>query len=185
LIMPRTFILTILVGLAAGGWATADGGVPIASAARHGLRVTVFVDPANPTVGAIDVSILVQDATSEAVRMDVPARVEALSHDANGLVVVGMPTISAATNRLLRAATLDLPVPGRWTLTTTVGDLVVQAELTVRPASEAWSDLWLWIGWPFAALVLVEVHRRRVLAVDRRHHMTTWTPTAGANRAAR
>jgi hypothetical protein len=166
--MARNLALSAAVFAVTLGRAAADGGVPLASAARDDLRVTLFVAPANPVAGPVDVSVLVQDLTTEAARTDLPVWVEARFSGDEPLTINAEATSEAATNRLLRAATLDLSRPGRWTLTATVRDVVVRAAIEVGPAPLAWSDLWLWIGWPFAAVALFGVHRWRVHAVQRR-----------------
>jgi hypothetical protein len=104
------------------------------------LRVTVMMDPAEARVGWIDLSVLVQSAEGTEVWLD--AETEFLLHPPKGAVLPAMDpfcgpngeamsqarsaatspvrrsvaTRAAATNRLLRAARIHLPVAGEWQL---------------------------------------------------------------------
>ncbi len=90
----------------------ADGGSLRLAAKKGGYQITVFAAPAPFRAGAVDISALVQDASTGdpmpdvrvTVRMTKPGRL-ALEYPA---------TAEAATNKLFRAAQFELPEPGRW-----------------------------------------------------------------------
>jgi hypothetical protein len=139
----------------------ADGGTVRISEKRGDFLVTVFTAPAPFRAGPVDVSVLVQDAstgepvpqTRVTVRMSKPGR-HALEYPASG---------EAATNKLLHAAQFELPEPGRWQLQVQVegvhGPAVLDGELEAAAPLPPWRELWPWIGWPALAIALFGMHQ--------------------------
>lgn len=154
-------VIALSLGPAAA--ARADGGTVRASAVTGGWRVTVFTSPTPPRAGPLDVSVLVQDAATG--RPDPAARVAvwAMPRDRSGPRVEQPATADAATNKLLVAATLDLPEPGWWTVGVRIGTggraAELRFELEVGEPPPAWASLAGWVGWPAAAVGLFAVHR--------------------------
>ncbi|SRR6266851_5068169 len=151
----------------------ADGGTIRLSEKRDGFLITVFTAPAPFRAGPVDISMLVQDASTEelvpqaqvTVRMTKPGQL-ALEHPA---------TREAATNKLLYAAQFELPEPGRWQLEVEVEAVhrlaVIRGELEAAAPLPRWRELWPWIGWPALAIALFGIHQ--VLARRR------WSARAG------
>lgn len=145
--------------------ARADGGTVRASAVAGRWRVTVFTSPTPPRAGPIDVSVLVQDAATGRPDPTAAVRVRAGLRDRTGAAAEQAATADAATNRLLVAATLDLPEPGWWTVRVRIDDdpateFGFVLEVGERPPE--WPSLVGWVGWPAAAVGLFAVHRALV-----------------------
>jgi hypothetical protein len=159
--------------------ARADGGT-VRYSGRFGERlITVFTDPTPPRSGVVDVSVLIQEASTGKPRPDIPVIVEAQRVDHPRKQIRAPATTQAATNKLLRAAQLDLAA-GRWHV-----DIVVENSGLVSPAEfdldvaeglPAWIQMSFWIGWPLAAIGLFVMHqflvRRRPQSATRSTALT-------------
>src|SRR5262249_41046674 len=147
-----------------GTWcapAFSDGGSMRWSEEKGGYRITVFTAPTPFRAGAVDISALVQDASTGdpmtpvkvTVRMTKPGR-PALEYPA---------TTEAATNKLFRAAQFELPRPGRWALEVEVqashGVAVIGGELDAAEPLPRWRELWPWFSWPAPAIALFGIHQ--------------------------
>jgi hypothetical protein len=142
--------------------ARADGGT-VRYSGRCGDRlITVFTDPTPPRSGVVDVSVLVQEGDSGKPRPEIPVIVEAQRVDQPQKQIRAPATTEAATNKLLRAAQLDLAA-GRWHV-----DIVVEGsgqvsppefDLDVAEGLPPWIQMGFWIGWPLAAIGLFVVHQ--------------------------
>jgi hypothetical protein len=141
----------------------ADGGTVRLSQRQGGYQITVFTLPTPFRAGPVDVSVLVQDAgTGQPVsggRVTVRAAPRGRPEEA----VLHPATAEAATNKLFRAATFDLPEPGWWEFEVAVegGRAPAQARFEAEAAEPAarWPGLWAWLGWPALAVVLFGVHQ--------------------------
>jgi hypothetical protein len=162
----------LLAGLVLGAVpssAGADGGTVRYSGRQADRLVTVFTDPTPLRTGLVDVSVLVQDASSDQVITDLPIIVyaEPIDHSKQRTTVTA--TVEAATNKLLRAVRLDLATPGRWHLEVDVDGtgqkLPIEFDVEVAEGLPPWVEMSLWIGWPLAAIGLFGVHQ---LLVHRR-----------------
>jgi len=156
----RPVVVVVIVGwLVLGIWSTpalADGGSMRLTGKRGGYRIAVFTAPTPFRAGAVDISALVQDASTGdpmtlvkvTVRMTKPGRL-ALEYPA---------TTEAATNKLFRAAQFELPESGRWALEVEVrgshGLAVIGGELEAAEPLPRWRELWPWISWPALAIAL-------------------------------
>jgi hypothetical protein len=161
----RPVIGCVIVGwLVLRIWSTpalADGGSMRLTGTRGGYRITVFTAPTPFRAGAVDISALVQDASTGdpmtpakvTVRMTKPGRL-ALEYPA---------TTEAATNKLFRAAQFELPESGRWALEVEVqgphGLAVIGGEVDAAEPLPRWRELWPWIGWPALAIALFGIHQ--------------------------
>jgi hypothetical protein len=154
-----------------------DGGSLRLSQQSGDLQISVFTSPAVLRCGAMDVSVLMQDAVTGKVRADVPAMVRLTRiDDRNGAqptdALEQLATTAAATNKLFRAATFDVPRSGNWRCSVSLNSDSLGAtenddhgeplgfELAVGPPAPAWLELAPWIGWPFALIVLFLIHQR-------------------------
>jgi hypothetical protein len=141
--------------------AAADGGSMCMSGRQGDYHISVFTAPTPFRAGPVDVSVLVQDASTGdpmtpmkvSVRMTKPGR----------LVLEYPATTEAATNKLFRAAQFDLPEPGRWGLEVEVqgshGLAVIGGELDAAEPLPRWRELWPWIGWPALVIALFGIHQ--------------------------
>jgi hypothetical protein len=127
----------------------ADGGTLRLSRVAGDVRISVFTSPTPPRVGTIDVSVLVQDAKSGAVRLGRPVRVRAWPVEEPAHELEAAASHDLATNKLLQAAHLDLDRPGLWRLAVTVGEAEVTADFELAGAAPSWWSLVPWVGWPF------------------------------------
>jgi hypothetical protein len=140
---------------------SADGGSLRLSGKKGGYQVTVFTAPTPFRAGAVDISALVQDASTGdpmtqmqvTVRMTKPGS-PALEYPA---------TTEAATNKLFRAAQFELPEPGRWEMQVQVEGLhgltVFSAEVEAAEPLPRWQQMWPWIGWPLVVIALFGIQQ--------------------------
>ena len=116
---------------------------------RSGYQITVFTAPTPFRAGAVDISALVQDASTGNPLTDVGVTVRMTR---SGRPALESGHTETATNKLFRAAQFELPEPGRWSLEVSVqgprGPAVVRGELEAAEALPKWHALWPWIGWP-------------------------------------
>ncbi len=166
------FRIWILGWLFLGTWcapACGDGGTISMSEKKAGFLITVFTAPAPFRAGPVDISVLVQDAsTGEPVpetRVTVRMTKLTLGRDLETAPQLGeyAATREAATNKLLHAAQFDLPEPGRWQLEVQVEGghelAVLGGELEAAAPLPRWRELWPWIGWPALAIALFGIHQ--------------------------
>jgi hypothetical protein len=123
---------------------------------KDGYRITVFSAPTPFRAGPVDLSVLVQDASTgdPLTQVQVTMRLA----QSGGLALEYPATSAAATNKLLQAAQFELPEPGRWRLEVQVdgshGAAVVGVELEAARPLPRWREMWLWFSWPVLAIVL-------------------------------
>lgn len=156
-------LFAALVVAATAPAARADGGVPLAVRSVGGYRVGVFAEPAPLRAGPVDISVMVQGAESREYLRDVTAWVTVQSE---GPVVVrrtAEATEDAATNKLFRAALLELPFSGRWTVAVAIEGMHGKAELAVDVIAgdplPRWQRLWGWFTWPIIPIGLFLLHQ--------------------------
>ena len=94
------------------GVAFADGGHLRFSQAAGPFQVTLFTAPEPLTAGPADFSVMVQDGTSNQILPD--ADIDLTLTAADGRVVEAHARAGLATNKLLQAADVALPVVGAW-----------------------------------------------------------------------
>ncbi|HEV3298296.1 MAG TPA: hypothetical protein VG055_01550 [Planctomycetaceae bacterium] len=145
--------------------ARADGGT-VRYSGRCGDRlITVFTDPTPPRAGLMDVSVLIQEASSGKPRQDVPVTVQVYLVDHPQEQIRAPATTEAATNKLLRAAQLSLAA-GRWHIDVVAEDARRVSspgfDIDVAEGPPPWIQMSFWIGWPLAVIGLFIVHQFRV-----------------------
>jgi hypothetical protein len=108
---------------------------------------------------------MVQEA---ATGMPRPARV--FVRIRNGDVVLeGLATAEAATNKLFQACQFDLPGEGLWEVTVEVdGQPAASFPLPAEGPLPRWQAFGLWIGWPVGAVLVFAVHQWLVRRQARR-----------------
>jgi hypothetical protein len=146
--------------------ALADGGALRFSERRDGRIVTVFTTPTPLRAGLVDVSALVQDSDSGRPLRNVSIVVHAFPIHHAAARVSAAATTEAATNKLLRAARLELSKPGRWHVEVIVSGTSqgqpIGFDVEVAEAFPPWLQMSLWIGWPLVAIGLFAVHQFRI-----------------------
>jgi hypothetical protein len=138
----------------------ADGGTVRISESRGDLEITVFTAPTPLVVGSADISVLVLDARSGKPRVDVPIRVTAVPADRSQRTVRVEATNEAATNKLMRAASVTFAQPGRWQIeATTPGLEPLRFGVEVGEGPPPWREMSLWIGWPVLLIAAFAVRQ--------------------------
>ncbi|MFT3882163.1 MAG: hypothetical protein QM703_21240 [Gemmatales bacterium] len=159
-------MLVVLFGTSA---IHADGGT-VRLRERAGLyQVTVFTSPTPLRAGAVDFSVLLQNAgTGESVtNAKVMVR---LTERSSRRVLEQWATSGAATNKLYQAASFILPEPGWWDVEVLIDGLKVHFAVQADQALPRWQELWYWYCWPVLAVVLFGVHQ---MLIRRRHGAET------------
>lgn len=147
-------------GLEAVVWA--DGGVLRARQKAGPFTVSIFTTPEPLRVGPVDVSVLVQ---SSGGRVLTDAVVDVLFESATRPIERrrARATEGASSNKLAKAAVVDLPAAGQWTLTVSVranADAgTVTCLLPVAPSASRMSLLWPWLLVPPVVIALFAVHQ--------------------------
>jgi hypothetical protein len=107
-----------MIGIVACAWLTlgtwcapavADGGALRLSGTAGGYRISVFTAPTPFRAGPVDVSVLVQDASTGNPATQVPVTIRMTR--SGGLALEYPATTAAATNKLFRAAQFELAWP--------------------------------------------------------------------------
>ena len=106
------------------------------------FRVSLFAEPGSLPAGESDIAVLVQDRDSGEVILDAAVGlavqpIDGSSSESRSEARVVRATREQAANRLLAAATVDLPSPGSWELRVSVrrgsDEGTVSAKLEVEP----------------------------------------------------
>ena len=176
-IAPGLGLLACLSGVPVG-LVRADGGAVCGSTSGGPLAVTTFTSPTPLRVGPADLSVLVQDRKTGATLLDgeVEIRLEAPPEGPPPLGVVA--TAGAATNRLLRAVTVQFPVAGPWRIRTTFrrdsDEATLDCAVEVIGAESPASGLWPYLALPPLAVFVFALHqwlRRRRSDVGEAPHL--------------
>lgn len=169
-------ILVLLAALAAADRrrAHADGGLVRASGVQSGLLVTLFTSPTPLRSGAADVSVLVQDAATRDALLDAQVRVRVAPQHEDAMPQVVALGPAAATNKLLQAGTVALPIPGPYRIVAEVrrglARAVLVADVTVEPPLPPLLALWPYLALPPAVVGIFLVQqwlRQRSLGTAR------------------
>jgi hypothetical protein len=138
--------------------AVADGGNLQVSQRRGNYQIAVFSSPTPLRVGPVDVSVLLLNADSGSLVDDAVVKVTATLLDRPAAIVTQPATIDAATNKLFRAATFDLPTAGRWRFEATIGGPLGSArtafDTEVANQLPRALALWPWLAWPVIPIAL-------------------------------
>jgi hypothetical protein len=151
--------------------AFADGGLLRLSQRCGQWQVSVFTSPAMPRVGPIDISTFVQEVATGHARDDVPVIVRSQSVERPGLTLEQEATASAATNKLFRAAVINIPEAGKWRAEILIGGeshwtsngdrnfptLAFDFDVASPPAE--WLSLAAWVSWPMGVVAIFLAHQ--------------------------
>jgi hypothetical protein len=106
-------LLTLLCGVA-----YADGGHVRMQQTSGDLVITLFTDPEPLATGDADFSVMVQDRSTQQLLPD--AHISLELHSPSGRVEIFHLSKSDATNKMLQAVTVSLPLAGDWSATLNV-----------------------------------------------------------------
>ena len=143
----------------------ADGGTLQVTQTIGDYDVAVFTDPAPLRAGPVDVSVWVQQASTNRL-VDVEVTVTARNTVTQQVIRV-QATREAATNKLLQAAPFEMSAGGTWQFTIEVRPITasnhsdpVQIAFTaeVAPRLPPWRELAGWILWPVVPIGLFGAH---------------------------
>jgi hypothetical protein len=159
-------VATVWLVLAASSAVHGDGGTLRFSGRRSDRLVTVFTAPAPLRAGSIDLSVLVQAALTGRPITDLPIEVHAHQIGHAETMIRAAATPGAATNKLLRAARLELPEPGRWHFDVAVQGVDLSQpigfDVEVAHPPPPWLEMIFWIAWPVLPIGLFAIHRFRL-----------------------
>jgi hypothetical protein len=162
---------TLLGTLALAVHGGADGGAVRLSERAGDLAITVFTSPTPLRAGPIDVSVLVQDALTNAVIGDVAVTVTLRQPEPVPMMVTGSATRAQATNKLLYAALLNLPAAGAWRVEIAIdraghAPASLAFDVDAAPPLPPWRAYWPYFALPAIAIAVYALHQWLVL---RRH----------------
>jgi hypothetical protein len=159
----KTMLMAWLALAAECSVARSDGGALRFSERRDGYCISVFTSPTPLRAGSIDISVLVQDATTGKPLPDVPivVYVEPVNHWQQR--ISAKATSAQATNKFFQSAQLELSVPGLWHVEVVVQgtkqDPKIGFDVEVGAPQLPWLDMSLWIGWPLAPIAFFVLHK--------------------------
>jgi hypothetical protein len=142
--------------------ARADGGLLRLRQKVGGYQIAVFTSPTPIRVGAVDISVFVQNAETGEFVPDADVTV-CLKIPGTEHVLRYPATSDAATNRLFKAAVFNVPEAGSWDAEVLVGGPRGPAQVAFAVTADGrlprWRELWPWFGWPGVAVVLFGAHK--------------------------
>lgn len=162
--MTAAFIL-VMSAILAPVVAQADGGTVRLREASGSFLVTVFTASEQLRAGPIDTSVLIQDQETGRVILDAAVNLALQPMGGPSHRLLSRATFSHANNKLLQAATIDLPAPGWWTVQVFVRrgreEAVLTTNLFIMPAASRLATIWPFLIIPPFAIGLYVLHQRR------------------------
>ena len=163
----------------------ADSGQVRAVERSGDIQVSVFTSPMPRCESWTDISVAAQNVATGEV-CDARVFIELRHHDPSANIVRAEATAQAATNKLLKAAWLELPMQGSWDTTVSVSlagePQPIEAHFTmeVAPPWPTWVTEWPWFCWPIVPILLFVAHRLLVAAHPSRRPLNTSGGKQGA-----
>ncbi len=161
----RIRVVAVAIGLIAFGLETgvsADGGLLRARQEAGPFIVSIFTSPEPLSVGPVEVSVIVQSSNGSVLA---DAVVDILLKSAARPLHQqrARATRDAATNKLAKAAVVDLRAAGEWTLAVTVHANGTSGTTTcllpVAPARSRMSVIWPWLLAPPVVISMFALHQ--------------------------
>jgi hypothetical protein len=156
----------------------ADGGGVALHQVAGPYVVTVFISPAPPRAGPVDVSVLARDRADGRAAIDVEVFVRLRSE--SGMIVAGQATREASRNNLLYSASMNLPEGGRWELEVAIGQgrqgksaTSVLGQVSVAAPRPFLLSYWRSLSLPWVIVTLFAVNqrlKRRAASRGKRSH---------------
>ena len=138
--------------------AVADGGTVQLAQRTGDYQLTVMTDPSPLRAGLMDVSVMVQNADSGQIVGDGRLMVTLRRLDEPPLLFRSEATATAATNKLLRSAQFELPLPGKWQMEVELTETSRPAGVLVELAVAGNPPHWRSLGWILAPLVPIGLY---------------------------
>jgi hypothetical protein len=156
----RWLVAALLFGAIA---ARGDGGRLQLNQIVGPFEVALFTAPTPLRAGAIDVSLLVQEAGQHTPVLDAQVTLVARAENAIDGERVATAVRGAATNKLFYTALIDIPAPGRWRLTADVraGERAasVSCAVDIAPPQSPLVAFWGYLALPAVAIALFALHQ--------------------------
>ena len=150
--------------LALGIWTTAvygDGGTMLLHQDAGPFAITLFAAPQPLRVGVADLSVMVQDRTSEEVLLDPAIDLTVAEGASQETVRLARGQVS---NRLFQAATVHFSKAGKWRVTLLVrrgnDAATLSTECTVEPDRSRARVVWFYVLLPVGIILLFVLHQR-------------------------
>lgn len=160
----RTFL--VFMAIAAGPscpLARADGGDLRFSGMVGPYSAAIFTLPAEIQPGPVDVSVLIQDPSTQKPVSDAKVKARLFAQNDDYLLVESEASIGAATNKLMQAATLIVPKAGRYRIEVFIvgplGSGRENFEIEAAHPLICGVEFLGWVGWPFGAMGLFLTHQ--------------------------
>jgi hypothetical protein len=171
-----------LVWFVLTGTCRADGGTIQFSAVSHGMQVSVFTDPGVPSAGPLDLSVLVQDATTRAAVLDAEVHASLMPETPKTpgasawapplCAVTSVSNLqsfrldhSGAQNLLYYASLVQIPAAGKWRLQVDVrhgtDTASINGVLDVADQVAPWTSYWHLLLFPLIAIGLFAAVQRQ------------------------
>lgn len=146
-----------------GTWCTpavADGGSMRLSGKKGGYQIAVFTAPTPFRAGTVDISALVQDASTGDPLSEVRVTIRMTRPGVLPWNIRPQPRRRPTSSS---AAQFELPEAGRWDMQVQVeglhGIAVIGGEVEAAESLPRWPELWPWIGWPAPVIVFFSIHQ--------------------------
>jgi hypothetical protein len=145
--------------------AQADGGTVRLREASGSFLVTVFTASEQLRTGPVDTSILIQDLETGRVVLDAAVNLALQPMGGPSHRLLSRATFSHANNKLLQAATINLPAPGWWAVQVFVRrgreEAVLTTKIFIMPATSRLTTIWPLLIFPPFAIGLYALNQRR------------------------
>jgi hypothetical protein len=160
----KTAITLAMMSVISAPWAAnADGGRVQLHEASGPFVVTVFAAPEPLRAGPIDTSVLVQDRETGRVILDATVNFAFHPNVGTSPRFLTHATHAQAKNKLLQAATVDVPAPGWWIMHVSVcrgrEEVVLATKLLVMPSAPRVTAIWPFLFIPPFAIGLFALHQ--------------------------
>jgi hypothetical protein len=136
----------------------ADGGAIRMAQRKGNYQITVFTTPTPLRAGPVDISVLVQEADTLTPVAEAQVDIKATQRGEHGATISHPATSEAATNKLFRAASFELPAAGTWELEISIngplGTTQAGVDLEVAEPLPRYLTMWPWVCWPVVPIVL-------------------------------
>ena len=168
--MKRRWAMCVLAGCLFVPGLFGDGGTVQLRKPAGPWMITIFSTPGPLRAGTADLSVMVQMAKDQSAVLDAQVKLRLNRSSATQVDEIIAPANRAqASNKLLYAARVTLPSPGRWQLEANVTDknsaASVSTEVNVLPAQAPLAAHWLYIA--LAPLVVLLFVLNRLLKRNR------------------
>jgi len=142
----------------------ADGGAVLLSKDAGPFTITLFGSSDTLRAVKTDLSVMVQRQSDKSNVLDATAMVKLRKREGGNIVEVAAPaTRKDATNKLLYAAHVTIPTPGRWTVAVDVrahgSEATVTGDVQVLPAETPMKSRWAYVVLVPVMIVLFIINR--------------------------